>query len=330
MAESIDVHTHIMPPAWEDFAQRYAAEGWPHTIRHDACSAAIMLGGKHFRDVDDRSFSPERRIADMDRLGIAAQLLMPIPVMFCYWGDPDRTAELARLHNDYIAATVARFPDRFYGAGTIPMQSVPHALAEIERLARDGFRAIEIGTNVGGRDLDDPYVVEILEAAAGRGLAVFVHPATPAMGEERTRAYYLPFMVSYPAETSLAIARLIFGGVLDRIPNLRIGFAHAGGTFAAVLGRLDHGFAVRPEARVNIDRPPSAYAQRLFFDCLTHDRAALVAMAERFGSTRFMLGSDYPFDMGVADPRAQLRGLALPDAAIADIDHRTAREFLHL
>lgn len=330
MAHSIDVHTHIMPPAWEDFAYRYAAEGWPQSVMHDACSASIMLGTRHFRDVDERSFSPARRLADMDRLGIGKQLLMPIPVMFAYWGDPGRTAELARLHNDFIGSAVAASPDRFLGAGTVPMQSASHAIAEIERLARDGFRAIEIGTNINGHDLDDPAVVEILEAAAGRDLAVFVHPATPAMGEDRMRAYYLPFMVAYPAETSLAIARLIFGGVLDRIPSLRIGFAHGGGSFAAVLGRLDHGFRVRKEAKLNIAQAPSTYVNRLFFDCLTHDSAALTAMAQRFGSDRIMLGSDYPFDMGVDDPRAQLAGLELPPEAIADIDHRTAAAFLKL
>lgn len=328
--QSIDMHTHIMPPAWEAFAQRYAPEGWPHSIVHDACSATIMLGQKHFRDVDDRSFVPARRIADMDRLQIAKQLLSPIPVMFTYWGDPDRTAELARLHNDFIGATVAAYPGRFLGAGTVPMQSSAHAIREIERLARDGFRAIEIGTNVNGRDLDDPEVVSILEAAAGRGLAVFVHPATPAMGEDRMRAYYLPFMVAYPAETALAIARLIFGGVLDTIPTLRIGFAHGGGAFPAVLGRLDHGFSVRSEAKVNISRPPSTYVDRLFFDCLTHDRAGLIAMIERFGSKRIMLGSDYPFDMGVEDPRAQLAGLPIAPDALADLDHRSAEVFLAL
>lgn len=327
---SIDVHTHIMPPAWEDFARRFAPAGWPHSVMHDACSATIMLGERTFRAIDDRSFSPARRIAEMDRLGIGRQLLMPIPVMYCYWGEPEQTAELARIHNTFIGETVAAQPDRFIAAGTVAMQSSRHAIAEIERLARDGFRAIEIGTNINGRDLDDPEIVEILEAAAGRGLAVFVHPATPAIGEERMRAFYLPFMVAYPAETALAIARLIFGGVLDRIPALRIGFAHGGGAFPALLGRLDRGFEVRPEAKVHIERPPSSYARRLFFDCLTHDRTALLGMVERFGADRIMLGSDFPFDMGVDDPRAQLAGLPLDAIALAQIDHGSAHAFLAL
>jgi aminocarboxymuconate-semialdehyde decarboxylase len=330
MLLSIDVHTHLMPPRWDEFAKRYAPDGWPHSVQHDACSATIMLGERKFRDVDDRSFSPARRLEDMDRLGIGRQLLSPIPVMFCYWGEAERAAELARAHNAFIGETVAAHPQRFLGAGTVPMQSPALAIREIERLARDGFHAIEIGTNINGRDLDDPGAVEVLEAAAERGLAVFVHPATPAMGEERMRSFYLPFMVAYPAETALAIARLIFGGVFDRIPTLRIGFAHGGGAFPSLLGRLDHGYQVRPEAKVNIAKPPSAYLDRLFFDCLTHDRQALLSMVGRFGAHRIMLGSDYPFDMGVDDPRAQLAGLALDDAAFANIDHGTAHEFLAL
>jgi aminocarboxymuconate-semialdehyde decarboxylase len=330
MASTIDIHTHIMPPGWDELRLAEAGGGWPHAVVHDACSATILTGTKRFREVDDRSFVPARRLADMDALGIDKQLLSPIPVMFCYWGEPDRAAELARVHNDFIGETVAASPDRFIGAGTVPMQSVQHAIREIERLARDGFRAIEIGTNINNRDLDDPGVVEILAAAAARGLAVFVHPATPAMGEERMRAYYLPFMVAYPAETSLAIARLIFGGVLDTIPSLRIAFAHGGGAFPAILGRLDHGFRVRPEARVAIERPPSEYARRLFFDCLTHDTATLAGMIERFGSDRIMIGSDYPFDMGVDNPSAQLEDLILGPSQRLDLDHRTARAFLDL
>jgi aminocarboxymuconate-semialdehyde decarboxylase len=330
VASTIDIHTHIMPPGWDELKLAEVGGGWPHALLHDACSATIMTGEKRFRDVDDRSFVPARRIADMDAHGIDKQLLSPIPVMFCYWGEPDRAAELARVHNSFIGETVAATPKRFVGAGTVPMQSAPHAIREIERLARDGFRAIEIGTNINNRDLDDPAVIDILEAAAGRGLAVFVHPATPAMGEERMRAYYLPFMVAYPAETSLAIARLIFGGILDKIPALRIAFAHGGGAFPSILGRLDHGFRVRPEARVAIERPPSEYAHRLFFDCLTHDVRALAGMIERFGSDRIMVGSDYPFDMGVDNPIAQLEGLTLSNSERNDLDHRTAEAFLDL
>lgn len=210
----IDMHTHILPPQWQDFAGRFGVAGWPSLRRHSSCEATIMLGEREFRQVTDQSYAPVRRIADMDADGVGKQLLSPVPIMLCYWGPADATAAFARVQNDFIADVVARHPERFLGAGTVAMQSPAHAIPELERLKKMGFRAIEIGNHVNGRDLDDPGVVEILAAAEALDLAVFVHPQGPSLGEERMKAFYLPFMVGYPADTSLAIARLILSGVL--------------------------------------------------------------------------------------------------------------------
>ena len=267
---AIDVHTHIMPPKWEDLASRFGIAGWPWVKRHSACSACIMLGDREFRQVTDQCFVPTRRIADMDVERVHRQLLSPIPVLFCYWGTPEATAEFARIQNDFIAQCVSEYPERFLAAGTVALQAPKLAITELERIAAMGFQAAEIGTNVMGRYLDDPSIVEVLEAASDLGLAVFVHP-WDALGEDRLKAYYLPHMVALPADTAAAIARLIFGGVLDRIPKLRIGFSHGGGSFLPLLARIDHGFSVRPEAKVSISRPPSTYLHRLFFDFITHD-----------------------------------------------------------
>jgi aminocarboxymuconate-semialdehyde decarboxylase len=325
----IDIHTHVMPPDWDDLARKYQAPGWPWVRPEANCSAMIMLGDREFRLVTEQCFSAPRRLADMDATGIRRQLISPIPVHFCYWGPPAATAEFARIQNDFIAETVAKNPGHFIGAGTVAMQSLEHAVPELERMKAAGFRALEIGTNVSGRDLDDPELVEILQAAAELGLAVFVHPWS-GIGEERMRAFYLPHMVSLPAETSLAISRLILGGVLDRLPTLRIAFAHAGGSFVPLLGRIDHGFAVRPEARRAISRPPSAYLRRLHFDSITHDTRLLEFLCEKVGSDRVMLGSDYPFDMGVEHPLEQLRGARLGDEDVDNILFRTAERFLGL
>lgn len=326
---AIDVHTHIMPPKWEDFASRFGITGWPSVKQHSSCSATIMLGDREFRHVTDQCFAPVRRIADMEEEGIARQLLLPIPVLFCYWGSPNATAEFARIQNDYIAQTVAKHPGRFLAAGTVAMQSPELATRELERIASIGFRAVEIGTNVGGLYPDHPSVVEVLQAAADLGLAVFVHP-WDAIGEDLLRAYYLPHMVLLPAETSIAIARLIFSGVLDRVPKLRIGFAHGGGSFVPLLHRIDHGFKVRPEAKVAIDRPPSTYLHRLFFDSITHDPEVFEMLCRRVGSHRVMLGSDYPFDMGVEHPLPFLDQTALSGADRENVLYRTAEEFLGL
>jgi aminocarboxymuconate-semialdehyde decarboxylase len=326
---AIDVHTHIMPPRWEDVASRFGVDGWPWVKRRSTCAACIMLGDREFREVTDQCFVPARRITDMNSVHVRRQLLSPIPVLFCYWGPPEATAEFARIQNDFIAESVASFPDRFLAAGTVPMQAPRLAIRELERIAGMGFQAVEIGTNVMGRYLDDHEVVEVLTAAADLGLAVFVHP-WDAIGEDRMRSYYLPHMVALPADTALAIARLIFGGVLDRLPKLRIGFSHGGGSFLPLLARFDHGFRVRREARVKIERPPSSYLDRLYFDSITHDPEVIRFMCQRVGSDHVMLGSDYPFDMGVEAPVELIDESKLSESERANVLYRTAEAFLGL
>ena len=329
LMQAIDIHTHIMPPKWEDYAARFGIAGWPWVKQHSACAATIMLGEREFRHVTNQSFLPVRRITDMDREGVGRQLISPIPVLFCYWGSAEATAEFARYQNDFIAQTVSAYPERFIGAGTLAMQAPKLAIREIERIARMGFRAIEIGTNVAGSYPDHPGYEEVLHAAAEAGLAVFVHP-WDAIAEDQHRAYYLPHMILLPADTALAVARLIFGGVLDRVPQLRIGFAHAGGSFVPLLNRIDHGFQVRPEAKVAISQPPSRYLPRLYFDSITQDRELLEMLCRRVGADHVMLGSDYPFDMGDAHPLASIAEAKLTGLERENILYRTAETFLGL
>jgi aminocarboxymuconate-semialdehyde decarboxylase len=201
---------------------------------------------------------------------------------------------------------------------------------ELERLKAMAFPAVEIGSHVNGRDFDDPQLFDFFAAAQQLDLAVFVHPQGPSIGQERMGQYYLPFTVGYPADSALAAARLVLGGVLERLPQLRICFAHGGGAFPAALGRLDHGHRVRAEAQKFIARPPSHYAKRLYFDTLTHDASLLAFNLEKFGAERIMIGSDYPFDMGVEHPLAQLDGVTLSAADLDNITYKTARRFLRL
>lgn len=327
---AIDIHTHILPPGWDDWAGRFGVTGWPACKLHDACNATIYLGEKEFRKVDERSFLPARRIADMDAEKIGLQMISPVPVMLCYWGPPEATDAFARMQNDFIAGVVQKHPGRFVGAGTVALQDVKLAVRELERLKSMEFPAVEIGSHVNGRDFDDPQLYDFFAAAQQLDLAIFVHPQGPSIGQERMGQYYLPFMVGYPADSALAAARLILGGVLERLPKLRICFAHGGGAFPAALGRLDHGHRVRPEAQKFITHPPSHYAKGLYFDTLTHDASLLAFNLQKFGSERIMIGSDYPFDMGVEHPLAQLEGVKLDAAALDDITHKTARRFLRL
>jgi aminocarboxymuconate-semialdehyde decarboxylase len=267
----------------------------------------------------------------MDRLGIDRQALSPPPVMFCYWADARANESFARLQNDNVAAVVARHPARFVGMATVPLQEPDRAVKELrychERL---GLRAVEIGSCPAGRDFDDPALFPFFEACAALGMAVFVHPANPLVGQERLTRYYFPLIVGNPLETALAASKLIYGGVLERLPGLRVCFAHGGGACPFTLARLDHGWKVRPEGPAAIPRPPRAYARLLYFDSLTLSAANLKFLVEQFGAERVVIGSDYPFDMGSDDPVRAVGEAGLSDAARAQIEGETASRFLGL
>ena len=325
----IDLHTHIVPDQWEDWASRYGGGQWPRLVPQEGCRANIMTGDKFFRAVDDRSWSPERRIEDMDRLGIDRQALSPPPVMFCYWSQARAGQAFCRMQNEYVASVVARHPTRFVGMATVPLQDPALAIEEL-RAARErlGLRAVEIGTCPAGRDFDDPLLFPFFEACRDLGMAVFVHPAVPLAGQERLTQYYFPLIVGNPLETALAISKLIYGAVMERLPDLRICFAHGGGAFPFTLGRLDYGWSVRPEGPASIPKPPREYARRLFFDSLSHGPGNLKFIVSEFGADRVMMGSDYPFDMGAPDPVAFVGEAGLDADARAAIEGGTAERFL--
>ena len=327
----IDLHTHIVPERWEDLAARFGGGKWPRLVHHDPCRAAIMTGDQLFREITDQAWSPIRRIEDMDRLGIDRQTLSPPPVMFCYWAEAKAGRAFARIQNENVAEICARHPTRFAGMATAPLQDPGLAIEEV-RYARErlGLPAVEIGTCPGGRDFDDPALFPFFEACRDLGMAIFVHPAMPMIGQERLSKYYFPLIVGNPLETALAVSKLIFGGVMERLPDLRICFAHGGGAFAFTLGRLNHGWSVRPEGPAAIPKPPVEYARRLYFDSLTHSPANLRFIVQQFGGDRVMMGSDYPFDMGVPDPIASVGEAALDPAVRVAIEGETAARFLRL
>ncbi|HEV8472200.1 MAG TPA: amidohydrolase family protein [Methylomirabilota bacterium] len=328
----IDVHTHVVPERWEDWAARYGGGNWPRLEHRDGCRATIFTGAQFFRDIDDRSWNPARRLEDMDRVGIDVQALSPPPVMFCYWADAKATQEFARLQNASVAEIVARHERRFVGMATVPLQDPELAIAEL-RHARErlGLRAVEIGTCPGGRDFDDPALFDFFAACAELEVAVLVHPAAPLVGLDRMRKYYFPLIVGNPLETALAISTLIFGGVLERLPRLRICFAHGGGAFPFTLARLNHGWRVRPEGPAAIPREPREYARRIFVDSLTLGAANLRFIVGELGLDRVVIGSDYPFDMGCDDPVAFVTDAGVGAAASAAIlDGANAARFLGL
>jgi len=331
-ALKIDIHTHILPQDWPDLRERYGYGGFVRLDRYDSCRARMMIDGRCFREIEENTWSPSVRLADCDRTEVTTQVLSTVPVMFCYWAKPADCHDLSQLLNDHLAGVVREHPGRFIGLGTLPMQAPDLAMRELERCMKElGFHGVQIGTHVNGRNLDDAALFPVFELAERLGAAVFVHP-WDMVGKERMSKYWLGWLVGMPAETAMAICSMIFGGVLERLPRLRVGFAHGGGAFAGTYGRIEHGFRARPDLCA-VDNPhgPSRYLGRFYVDSLVHDEATLRLLMGLVGVERIAVGSDYPFPLGEDRPGQLIESLPdLPADAKDRMLFGTAMEFLGL
>ncbi len=328
---TIDIHTLILPENIPDFKSKFGYGGFIHLDHHKPCCARMMKDDKFFREVEDNCWDPVTRMHECDKHGVNIQVLSTVPVMFSYWAKPEDGLFVSAYLNDHISGIVAKYPDRFIGLGTIPMQAPKLAIKELERCMKElGMAGVQIGSNVNQKNLGEPEFLEVFQAAAELGAAVFVHP-WEMFGQEHIQKYWLPWLVGMPAETARAIASLIFGGVLEKVPNLRIAFAHGGGSFPFTLGRLRHGFDCRPDL-VAIDNAidPIKYLDRLYFDSLVHDPAALNYLIDFAGVNRVALGSDYPFPLGELEPGKLIKGMSFTEKEKERLLSGTAGEWLNL
>lgn len=298
----IDIHAHILPDGWPDLRERYGYGGFIQLDIVDGCGK-MMKEGELFREVDPNLWDPQTRMDECDEYSVDVQVLSTVPVMFSYWAEPEDCLDLSRFLNDHLCRVVETYPKRFAGLGTVPMQAPELAARELERCVNElGLRGIEIGTHVNNINLDDRQFDPIWETAEKLDAAIFVHP-WDMMGFDQLRQYWMPWLVSMPAETSRAIVSLMMGGVLERYPGVRFAFAHGGGSFPATLGRISHGFDVRPDlCQVETTTPPREFVDKLYFDSLVHDPRALKYLVETVGHERIMLGTDYPFPLGELSP----------------------------
>lgn len=325
----VDLHCHILPKNWPNLKERYGYGGFIRLEHTDACTARMMQDERFFRAVDHNLWDPDVRIEECNHQHVDVQVLSTVPVMFSYWAKPKDTLDLSRFLNDHIASVVAQYPKRYLGLGTVPLQDPELACQELRRCVTElGLCGIEIGTHVQGWNLDDQRLFPLYEEAEKLGAALFVHP-WEMLGEDRMQNYWMRWLVGMPAETTLAICSVVMGGVVEKFPQLKMCFAHGGGAYAATLGRIEHGFNVRPDLCQTVTTtPPSALLQRIYVDSLVHTENALHMLIDTFGPNRVALGSDYPFPLGEHHPGKLIEDMGLSPTVKEQLLSGTALEFL--
>ncbi|MGC1449514.1 MAG: tryptophan 2,3-dioxygenase family protein [Candidatus Sulfotelmatobacter sp.] len=326
----IDIHNHFFPRTWPDLAARYGTPNWPWIKHTEAGKAEIMVGDRFFRQIYSACWDPEVRLREMDRDGVEVQVLSATPVLFAYQRPVEHALDCARLFNDAALELCAQGKARLKSLCQVPLQDVDASCKELSRCMRAGHVGVQIGNHVGERNLDDPGIVTFLHHCADEGAAVLVHP-WDMLGPERMPRYMMPWTVGMPAETQLGIVAMILGGAFDKLPkNLRICFAHGGGSFAFLLGRLENAWNHHPVAHGVCEFPPSRYLNRFYVDSAVFDDCALQFLVKTMGAERVMLGSDYPFPLGEQRVGTLIRSSQLTDQAKARLLGTNAVEFLGL
>jgi aminocarboxymuconate-semialdehyde decarboxylase len=324
----IDIHCHVQSDEVSTITRDVPMRESDPFVRY------LGRSKEHNRRLAERMrtnlVDPRVRIDDMDRMGIAIQAISVAPPHYFYWAEPTLGARVARITNDRIAAIVAEHPSRFVGLGSVPLQDVDAALRELDRATSElGFTGIEICTQVNGLDLDDARFLPFFEEVVRRDLLLVVHPNGTTQGERLTD-YYLINVIGMPLDSTIFLARLIFGGVLERLPDLKICVVHGGGYAASYPARFDHAWRVRPECRDKISRSPGEYLSSLYYDTMVYDVPSLASLVTRYGADHIVLGTDYPYDMAEADPVGLVTALGLPEDERKLILGETAARLLRM
>ena len=307
-----------MPEKIPNWFQKFGYGEFIHLdpILDKPCCARMMKGDKFFREIESNCWEPKDRLIDMDNTAVDVQVLSTIPVLFNYWAKPTHGLETSRFFNDHIASCVDLFPTKFIGLGTVPLQDIDLAIQEMERCVTElKMPGIEIGSNINQINLSDKKFFPFWQAAQELNCSIFIHP-WDMMGESDMTKYWLPWLVGMPAETSRAICSIIFGGVLEQFPKLKIAFAHGGGSFPATVGRVEHGFKVRPDlCAIDNAHNPRNYLGKFWVDSLVHDKDAFHLLQQTIGNEKICCGSDYPFPLGEHKPGELIESLDI-DASI--------------
>jgi aminocarboxymuconate-semialdehyde decarboxylase len=302
---AIDLHAHVGTPACNDLVEGlFSARMEPFTFYGG--EETVAYNKAHFTSLGPKLVDPQVRLKDMDDMGIDIQALSVAPPQYYYWTDPALGQSLARMQNEHLASLVADHPDRFVGLATVPLQDVAAAVAELEYgINQLGFRGVEICTNVNGLDLDDRRFHPFFAKAAELDVVVLLHPHGFTQGD-RLMNYYLSNVIGNPLDSTVALTRIIHGGVLEELPDLKLCVVHGGGYLPFYSSRMDHAYEQRPEGRHFVSRPPSTYLSQVYVDSMVYDAAHLGFLIEQMGADHVLLGTDYPYDMGFYDPLGHL------------------------
>ena len=316
---TIDVHAHILTEETIRLLQRESPKAAPKLSDVDDQFGTLDVAGSVYRHFPRGGWDLDRRFRDMAAAKVDMQVLSVCPQTFLYAQPPALAAAFARIQNEQLAKLVKTHPGRFQGIATVPMQAPQQAADELRHaMTVLGLRGMQIGSNIAGKNLDDPELEPVWAAAAELGAFILLHPINVA-GMDRLGSYYLNNLIGNPLDTTIAAACLVFSGVLERHPSLRICLAHGGGFVPYQAGRFVHGWHVRAEPKKKLPKPPTNSLQRFYFDTIVHSKEVLEFLVGNAGADRVLLGSDYPFDMGTPDGVLQVRNLSLPAAEQASI-----------
>ncbi len=325
----IDVHAHVVPAELPPYLGRAAPAQWPSMAAADPCHRHVMIAGKVYRTVSDRCWDVAKRLDDLPAMGLARQVLSPMPELLSTWLEPADAQPLLRYLNEQIAAMAAAAPDRLSGLGAVPLQDIDLAIAELDHaMTRLGLAGVEIGSNVNGTAIGDPRFDPFFEACEALGAAVFVHALRPAGLDRLVGPPVLQQALGYPTDVGLAAASVLTGGLIERRPRLRLAFSHGGGTLGLLLPRLEQARRAFPALAERMPVAPTELARRLFYDTLVFDGATLNHLIALFGATQLMVGTDYPFTFRDSTPIARLAAVGLDPAVVAQLAHGNAERFL--
>ncbi len=326
---NVDVHAHFVPADSLRVASEIGQRQGLKLAKNERGRDIVTRDGKPYLSQPKAEFSDlELRLSIMDSQGVDMQLLSPASSYFFYWMPAEQSLEYARWLNDRLAEAVAKHPKRFVALGSVPLQEPAKAVLEMERaMTKLGLRGVEVASNINGRYFDDPGFLPFWEAAQALDALIFVHP-NQVVGADRMRDFNLANLIGNPTDSSLAFAKLIFGGVLERYPRLKFLVAHAGGFLPYTWGRLDRGYRIQDSTTSRISKPPSEYIKLLHFDTITHSAMALEYLVANFGADKVLLGSDYPYDMGDPEPVQSLHRTKIGANELAAISHANAQRLL--